>query len=78
MDFYGYVDGTSVEIKYLTGDVEGYSNISTSLALGKKTVGYVAYEIPINWKNFEVHFTPLFEDELSFKVVNENVETQGA
>lgn len=78
LDFYGYVDDTAIELKTLTGVVDGYSSIGTSLAPRKKTMGYVAYEVPINWNSFEVHFTPLFEDELSFKVVNENIETQGA
>lgn len=63
--FKAYVDNYDVSEKYLMGDVDGYSSMLSSgrdLAPGKKTKGYMAYEVDKSWKNFETIYKEGFLD----------------
>lgn len=77
--FDGYVDGYSVNSKTLFGDIDGYSDMSTNIAPGKKVKGYVAYEIDTTWKNFEISYREFdldledTDDTFIFKVINSDV-----
>jgi len=76
--FDGYVDGYSVNAKTILDDIDGYEEISSNLAPGKKISGYVLFEVDINWSNFEIRYNEIdfdFEDTdgtFIFNVVNSN------
>lgn len=77
--FDGYVDGYSVNPKTLFGDIDGYSDMSSNIAPGKKVKGYVAFEIDTTWKNFEISYDEFdldledTDDTFIFKVINPDV-----
>lgn len=71
-NFSGYADGYTVSVKYLLNDIDNIEALSANLAPGKKTKGFIAFEVDTTWEEFELHFSNLLEDEaLVFTVVNE-------
>lgn len=77
MDFNGYVDNNLVSNLITFSDVDGQKALSGTLASGKKTDGYIAYEIDKNWKEFELHYKEGYNgNKMIFSVVNENNDTQ--
>lgn len=73
-NFSGYVDGYSVSSKYLLNPINEVKELSVDLAPGKKTTGFVAFEVNTTWKNFEIHFkdSSYDDDKLVYKVINED------
>ena len=76
--FDGYVDGYSVQSKFIYDSIDGYEEISSTLAPGKNTSGYVLFEVDTTWENLEIRYNEIdldFEDTdytFIFKVVNSN------
>ena len=63
----GYVDGVKVESEYSLEKVNGYSYASyESIESGKKYLGYMKYELPSNWQEFECG-----EDGITFSIQKE-------
>lgn len=52
--FRSYVDGYLTDSSIVFGDIDGYSSMSGDVASGKMIKGYIAFEIPKEWKNIEV------------------------
>lgn len=80
-DFDGYVDGYTVSRAHLFNDIDGTPELSTVLAPGTKTVGYIAYEIDTSWEGFELHYSDddyLDSKTLVFKVINEESDATTA
>ena len=61
--FNAYEDGYDISPSFLIDDIEGYSTLSGDLAAGKKTKGYIVYEVDPNWKEFEVTYQQLGDKE---------------
>ena len=78
-NFYGYVDGYDVSVKHLFNDVENLEILDAKLMPGMKAKGYVAFEVDTNWKEFELHFSDIFDNgsEMIFKVINEEDNASG-
>ena len=59
LNFTAYCDdyACSLSIGALTA-VEGKTQLDGSVAVGKKMKGIVGYEVPANWKEMEIRFTP--------------------
>lgn len=59
MSFDAYVDSYAVN-QSITGliTVEGNKQLDGTVAPGKKMNGVIAYEVPQDWKEFEVNFEP--------------------
>lgn len=72
-DFDGYADGTATEIRYISNEVDGQSNLTANIAVGSKANGFVAFEIDKSWKKFEIHCNRNAfknKDDLIFEVEN--------
>ena len=54
--FKAYEDDYSISESYIMGDIDGYSMLSGEIAPGKKTKGYLSYEVDPGWKSFEVKY----------------------
>lgn len=54
--FKAYEDDYSISESYIMGDIDGYSMFSGEIAPGKKTKGYLSYEVDPGWKSFEVKY----------------------
>lgn len=78
-NFYGYVDGYDVSVKHLFNNVENLEILDAKLMPGMKAKGYVAFEVNTNWKEFEFHFSDIFDNdsEMIFKVINEEDNAGG-
>ena len=71
--FSGYVDGYTISNKYLFNEINGIKKLGADLSPNMKTIGYVAFEVDKNWKEFELHYSDWLDDEeLIFTVVNED------
>lgn len=72
------VDDYAVDEKYLINKPNGLEYLSGDVMAGKKTNGYLAYEIDENWKNCEVAYTEIFSSTPSFTFVftSDDVEKQ--
>lgn len=58
MSFKAYVDGYSTNLS-LSALIEKSGNqLDGSISAGKKMRGSVGYEVPADWKEFEIEFTP--------------------
>lgn len=57
-DFHAYADGEAVESFYSANDT--YKDISATLSKGKKTSGYVFYEVPENASEITIEYNPNF------------------
>ena len=58
LNFNAYADGIAVESKYIVNDI--YKDISATLGKGKKTIGYVFYEVPINSTEITIEYSTDF------------------
>ena len=75
-DFDGYVDGKKTDYTYFYHDINGYSELSGSIARGKYIEGHIVYEVSKEWKDFEIQFTDdedyLNKTDVIFKIVKDN------
>ena len=47
--------------------------LGVNLAPGKKTRGYIVYEIEKEWQEFTIHYKDIFvENEIVFTIINDN------
>ena len=59
LSFSSYVDDNSINASVTALSSKGSSEtMDGTLAPGKKKTGYLAYEVPKDWKKLEVHFKP--------------------
>ena len=65
-DFEGYCDGYAANYSFGAAMAEKNS-LDGSVAAGKKMKGQIAFEVPKNWQEFELHVRPnLWKDEVVF------------
>lgn len=58
LNFSGYADGVAVE-SYIYGS-DKYKDLSATVGKGKKTVGYVLYEVPTNTQKITIEYNADF------------------
>ena len=54
--FEGYVDDYSTNVSLIMGKPDGMSAIGGNLDAGKMSKGYIVYEVPSDWQNFEISY----------------------
>lgn len=54
--FEAYVDDYKKNISYIRGNPDGMSIIGGDLDVGKMSKGYIVYQVPSNWQNFEISY----------------------
>ena len=71
--FNSYVDDVVADISF-SAQVSKDSNktMDGTIASGKKIVGNLAYELPVDWENLEIHFEPNFWNNSSIKWIVQN------
>lgn len=57
-DFNAYADGVAIDHYIYTGD--NYNDITATLGKGKKAIGYVFYEVPVNAQKINVEYNANF------------------
>lgn len=69
--FEGYADGEEVDVIYLFNDVNGHSDLDEYLSPGRRTKGYVAFEVDKSWDRFELSYEDWYSGEKAiFSVLN--------
>ena len=58
LDFNAYADGAAVDSFYTGND--NYNNLTATVGKGKKTIGYVSYEVPVNAQKITVEYNANF------------------
>lgn len=58
LEFNAYVDGVAVDQFY--GAADSYNDITATLGKGKKAIGYVFYEVPLNSNEIKVEYNANF------------------
>lgn len=58
LDFNAYADGVAVDSFYTGND--NYNNLTATVGKGKKTIGYVSYEVPVNAQKITVEYNANF------------------
>ena len=58
LEFNAYVDGVAVDHFY--GAADSYNDITATLRKGKKAIGYVFYEVPLNSNEIKVEYNANF------------------
>lgn len=58
LNFSGYADGVAVDQTYVSTDK--YSGISATVGQGKKTLGYIFYEVPVDTNSFVIEYNASF------------------
>lgn len=58
LSFNGYADGVAASQYLYTGD--NYNDLSATLGKGKKSIGYIAYEVPTNTQKFTIEYNADF------------------
>ena len=58
LEFNAYVDGVAVDHFY--GAADSYNDITATLGKGKKAIGYVFYEVPLNSNEIKVEYNANF------------------
>lgn len=75
-DFSGYIDDKKINNTYVYSKIDGYSELSDTVAAGKFIEGFIVFEVNKDWKNFEVHYKDDFEysnkTEVVFKIDKKN------
>lgn len=72
-DFDGYLDDYTINNKYLSNNINNIEELGVNLAPGKKTRGYIAYEVEKEWQEFTICYEDIFEDnKIVFTVTNDN------
>ncbi len=57
MNFYGYYDGVSVNYSFnAMNAAPENTSLDGTISSGQKKTGYIAYEVPENWKELKVYF----------------------
>lgn len=54
--FEGYADDYSTNVSLIMGNPDGMSAIGGNLDAGKMSKGYIVYEVPSDWKSFEISY----------------------
>lgn len=79
INFEGYVDEEEVSSIHIINSVDGLKSLSSTIASGETTRGFVAFEVDKTWKEFELHYLSnillselVVGDDLLFKVFNSN------
>lgn len=75
LEFEGFVDGVLINNKIISNNVDGQSLLSTNIKTNEKVKGFIAFEVPKSWKEFNVYYDENIFDksgDLIFKVVNSN------
>ena len=57
-DFNAFADGVAVEEGYIGNDQ--YNDFSATLGKGKKTIGYIFYEVPVNAQEITIEYSADF------------------
>lgn len=57
-EFNATADGVAVKTAYIGND--NYDSLTATIGKGKKTIGYIFYEVPINAKNILVNYNANF------------------
>ena len=57
-DFNAFADGIAVEEGYIGNDQ--YNDFSATLGKGKKTIGYIFYEVPVNAQEITIEYSADF------------------
>jgi len=61
LDFKAYCDDYACNVSIgATMDIQSKESIDGTIAPGKKLNGVIGYEVPSDWKELEIHFTPDF------------------
>lgn len=60
LSFEAYADDYSALISFLAMSTSDKNQLDGSVAAGKKMNGIVGYEVPENWNELEIRFTPNF------------------
>lgn len=71
-----YCDGFSISSESLLVNADGES-VWGDVAAGKAKKGYVAYQLPIEWKTIEFQYKPIFsgqESKLIFQATPEDIQ----
>ena len=58
LEFSAYADGVAAETFYVTTD--GYNDLSATVGKGKKTIGYLFYEVPVSAQKITVEYNANF------------------
>ncbi len=58
LNFNGYADGVAINQFYYGGDA--YNDLSATVGKGKKTIGYILYELPIAAKKINIEYNADF------------------
>ena len=58
LDFNAYADGVAVDSFYTGND--NYNDLTATVGKGKKTIGYVSYEVPVNAQKITVEYNANF------------------
>ena len=53
------IDGKKIENAFLLNDPEGYTTIFKNIESGKRSAGFIVWEVPKSWKNLQVIYTGL-------------------
>lgn len=61
LDFNAFADGVAVDEAYVGNDQ--YDDFSATLGKGKKAIGYVFYEVPVNAKEITIEYSASFWTE---------------
>lgn len=72
--FNGYCDDTSVDQKAVLGDIDGNGTLTGDVAKGKKLKGCITYEVPADWKTFELDYVESqisSDNKMTFTVTTE-------
>ena len=58
MSFTAYADDYSVQLSLSGLSVSEKQQLDGTIAAGKKMNGTVVYEVPVDWSEFEIHYSP--------------------
>lgn len=75
MSFTAYADDYAVQLSIGGMSQAGKQQLDGSIAAGKKMNGVVAYEVPADWSEIEVHFAPNVYSTKDFVFVHRNGNT---
>ncbi len=59
--FDGYEDNYTIDETFILSNPEGYEALSATIAPGKKTKGYIVYEVKNGWKKFELKYNSIID-----------------
>lgn len=73
LSFDAYVDDVTIN-ESISAQIakEGTNTVDGTVAAGKKIKGTLGYEVPAEWTQIEIHFTPNVWDDMVIKWIVEN------